>query len=104
MGAIWGDIPLPNSGGGNRGGYPPASLSRVYSPPPQQRGVPMGDFQYSTPTRPQPQACPGAKGGSPTYGACPPIGGPDGTPLLGGGSFCSEFAGKFAGNHRIFWD
>ena len=93
MGAIWGGHP-PTQLGGNGGGHPPASLSRVYlSPPPQQRGVPMGALPFVAGPTSQPsnskiplvdQRVHGEPGvHRPTVLA--PYGGPDGTPPIGGG-------------------
>ena len=46
----------------------------------------------------------GAQGFTDLRCLAPQGGAPMAPPSIGGGSFCSEFAGQFAGNHRIFWD
>ncbi len=73
----------------------------MYSPPPSRGGAPWGLTLRSwvhgaASVDPREQGCRWEPRGSPTYGAWPPKGGPDGTPYIGGGSFYSKFAGKSA--------
>ncbi len=61
-------LPLPPSRGGAHGAWPfVAWVHGAASVDPREQGWPL------------------RTGGSPTYGAWPPTGGPDGTPYIGGG-------------------
>ncbi len=99
MGGHLGD---PYTIGGKRGMIPPASLSRVYSLPQQKQLQHMGLGPWALG-----QDTKGCKGFSVGQGftdlrcLAPTRGAPMAPPSIGGGSVCSEFAGKFAGNHRI---
>ncbi len=87
MGGHLGD---PYTIGGKRGMIPPASLSRVYSPPPPSRGGAHGAWALGQP--PKEFLNSEFRGRSwvhkPTGSQLAPMA----PPLLGGGSFYSKFA------------